>query len=336
MEKIANCPVCLSKNIRESADYASDSIFYSCPVCGRFELTSSVELDLNVLASYLFYNRFDIGTGSEMRYHTTLSKERCDRYQQEFNKGNISQGRPVHMDDSIIFSWYPKSFSERIDMILLNINRRASHIGQVVNYSNEELISLLFVDRYEKQNNGQCHIRKNEDYIAETQYMLDYLLKQQYIEGSSGVNDSFKIMLMPKGLSQVDLLERNLGTGRDVMIAMKFGDDTLKLREAIKKGIQDAGFKPILIDEVEHNDFITPEILKHIKNSKFVVVDLTHHNNGAYFEEGYAMGLGKPVIQLCKASEKLHFDVAQKNTIMWEKEEDIPLRLKNRILATID
>lgn len=81
---------------------------------------------------------------------------------------------------------------------------------------------------------------------------------------------------------------------------------------------------------------ITPELLSHIKNSKFVVVDLTHKNNGAYFEEGYAMGLGKPVIQLCQSGTKLHFDIAQKNTIIWETESDIPLRLKNRIKATIE
>ena len=67
-----------------------------------------------------------------------------------------------------------------------------------------------------------------------------------------------------------------------------------------------------------------------------MVVDLTHKNNGAYFEEGYAMGLGKPVIQLCKKGTKLHFDIAQKNTIMWETEDDIPLLLCNRIKATID
>ena len=28
-----------------------------------------------------------------------------------------------------------------------------------------------------------------------------------------------------------------------------------------------------IIDEVEHNDFITPELLKYIKDSKFAVVD---------------------------------------------------------------
>lgn len=117
---------------------------------------------------------------------------------------------------------------------------------------------------------------------------------------------------------------------------MKFGDDTKPLREAIRKGVHDAKYIAIFIDEVQHNDFITPELLKYIRDSKFVVVDLTHKNNGAYFEEGYAMGLGKPVIQLCKQGVELHFDMAQKNTIMWTAEDDIPLLLYNRIKATID
>lgn len=43
----------------------------------------------------------------------------------------------------------------------------------------------------------------------------------------------------------------------------------------------------------------------------------------------------KSVIQLCKKGVELHFDIAQINTIMWEDEKDIPLRLKNRIEATI-
>lgn len=113
-------------------------------------------------------------------------------------------------------------------------------------------------------------------------------------------------------------------------------NNTEKLREAIRQGIQEAGYFAIFIDEVQHNELITPELLKCIRDSKFVVVDLTHQNNGAYFEEGYAMGLGKPVIQLCKRGVQLHFDIAQKNTIMWTSEDDIPEQLRNRISATID
>lgn len=135
---------------------------------------------------------------------------------------------------------------------------------------------------------------------------------------------------------RLDDIRIELNSQKDVLVAMKFGDDTLKLRNSIRKGIQTAGYHPIFIDEVEHNDFITPELLKYIKNSKFIVVDLTHQNNGAYFEEGYAMGLGKPVIQLCKKDVKLHFDIAQKNTIFWTTEDEITDRLPKRILATIE
>lgn len=39
---------------------------------------------------------------------------------------------------------------------------------------------------------------------------------------------------------------------------------------------------------------------------------------------------------LCQKDARLHFDIAQKNTIMWDTEESIPLMLKNRIVATID
>lgn len=48
------------------------------------------------------------------------------------------------------------------------------------------------------------------------------------------------------------------------------------------------------------------------------------------------MGLGKDVIQICLNDVRLHFDVAQKNTIMWKDENDIIEKLANRIKATID
>ena len=49
-----------------------------------------------------------------------------------------------------------------------------------------------------------------------------------------------------------------------------------------------------------------------------------------------AIGLGKTVIQLCQKNVRTHFDISQKSMIMWENEDDIPERLKNRIIATID
>jgi len=48
-----------------------------------------------------------------------------------------------------------------------------------------------------------------------------------------------------------------------------------------------------------------------IRTARFVIADLTHDNNGAYFEAGFAEGLGLPVIYTCEAgkfdAKKTHF-----------------------------
>ena len=343
-----NCPVCGSFSDEYLLGPLNDLMFYDCPVCGQYELKSFVPfngLDKNHLASYLFYHRFlEQGNQSEYRYHTTLEKEICDQYKMEFKTGVSKNGHPVHMDGEIIENWYPKTFSERADNILLYLGNHIKHIGQQTTFSEQETISLLFVDRYDKENisryetDGKMILRDIQERRNEVTYFLDYLRTSSYIEYSfvPMKEEALHIMLTPKGYSRIDELQKNTGHGKNVLVAMKFGDETKLLREAIRQGIQAAGYIAIFIDEVQHNDFITPELLKHIRDSKFVVADLTHQNNGAYFEEGYAMGLGKPVIQLCKKGVNLHFDIAQKNTIMWEAETNIPEMLKNRIIATID
>ncbi len=293
-------------------------------------------LDKKKLSAYLYYKRFNNGwkKATEYRYHTTLDREKCDVFVGEFRRGNIRHGHPVHMDNDIIEAWYPRTFAEKVDMIMLKLNELADHVGQEIVISKYELYGLTFVDHYESD--GKTELDESE-MNRQLFFYMNYLIDCGYINGGAALIDdkSGPITITPEGYKRIDYLQRNTGEGRNVLVAMKFGDDTKKLREAIKQGIQDAGYNPVLIDEVEHNELITPELLSHIKNSKFVVVDLTHQNNGAYFEEGYAMGLGKTVIQLCKSGTQLHFDIAQKNTIIWDCEEDIPLRLKNRIKATI-
>ncbi len=295
----------------------------------------------NHLASYLFYNAFLHVNEVEYRYHTIMPKEQCDKYNHEFENGHNTNGRPVHIDPQIVENWYPHTFSERIDKILIYISNHVHHLGQPIELSFEQALGLLFIDRKRDEERisyiKDDRFRDEKECEVEVKYMLDYLQNSNLINYTilSG-NNYATIQLQPDGYRRVDELQKNTSNGRNVLVAMKFGDDTKPLREAIRAGIFQAGYYAVFIDEVQHNNFITPELLKHIRDSKFIVVDLTHQNNGAYFEEGYAMGLGKPVIQLCKQDTKLHFDIAQINTIMWQIEDDIPDKLCNRIKATID
>ena len=88
-----------------------------------------------------------------------------------------------------------------------------------------------------------------------------------------------------------------------------------------------------------HNNKIDDEIVAGIRRSKFLVADFTSHRGGVYFEAGLAIGLGLPVIWLCRKDEleKTHFDTRQYNFIVWETDQAVELSraLQNRIEATI-
>lgn len=340
------CPICSTSGvepilIRENLSENTVALaFYKCPVCGRFELKaneSSKELNCNHLASYLVYNGFPSDDLSESRYYTVLDKEACDEL-----KTNPDNGRPVHIDGQMIENWYPETFSERIDRILLYLDKHTQHMGETLSLNRKELTGVFFVDQWEGEKgkifplSSSITLRSEVNIQNEKSYIADYLRQQSLVDTHLYTNGAGRIRIMPNGYVRLDALKGRSVTGKNAFVAMQFGEATQPLREAIRKGIADAGYNATFIDEVQHNNLITPEILKYIRDSKFVVVDLTHQNNGAYFEEGYAMGIGKPVIQLCQKDTKLHFDIAQKNTIMWDTEGDIPHRLTNRIRATID
>lgn len=92
------------------------------------------------------------------------------------------------------------------------------------------------------------------------------------------------------------------------------------------------------MDEIEHNHQIVPEMLYQIREARFIVADFTNHNNGAYYEAGYALGLGKEVIHVCNKArfgEDGHFDIKQINTVLWEEPDDLRTKLSARIKATI-
>ena len=117
---------------------------------------------------------------------------------------------------------------------------------------------------------------------------------------------------------------------------MKFKNmDNIKI--VIKNVIEAAGLIPNRIDEKPHINNISSEIQHDIQQSGLVVADLTEQNQGVYFEAGYAMALHIPVILCCQKKDrtKIHFDICQYNTILYEDEEDLKTRLKDRISAVL-
>jgi hypothetical protein len=101
--------------------------------------------------------------------------------------------------------------------------------------------------------------------------------------------------------------------------------------------IRGAGYKPFRIDKKHYIGGITDEIIAEIRRSRFVVVDYTQQVNGVYFEAGFALGLGLPVIPTCRDDQigKLHFDIRHLNTLSWKEPKDLAENLATRIVAVV-
>lgn len=143
------------------------------------------------------------------------------------------------------------------------------------------------------------------------------------------------------GWQKIDELRKEQKIIQQGFIAMAFRDETKPIREAFRKAMRESGYAVAIIDEKEHNNQIVPEIFYEIERSKFVVVDVTYPNYGAYYEAGYAQALGKQVIICCRETEfhqkdtRPHFDISQRSMIVWKDEADLVQRLKRRIEATV-
>lgn len=173
---------------------------------------------------------------------------------------------------------------------------------------------------------------------AELKFFLEYLKTAGQVS-LSGTNARLEI----PGWRAIH--EKPNAESSKAFVAMSFSDKPTEhevdLREAfnigIDPGIRDAGYNPVRVDRNEFIGDIMDQMLGDIRESRFIVADFTEHRNGVYFEAGFAMGLGLPVIYLCHKADigKAHFDTNHFNHIVWESAADLRKSLANRIRGTI-
>ncbi len=120
-------------------------------------------------------------------------------------------------------------------------------------------------------------------------------------------------------------------------VAMCFnGEFDVAWEKGFKAALEKCGFKPVRIDLVQHNDDISDKIIAGIRQAGLLVADCTGLRPNVFFEAGFALGLGTPVIWTCRCNQikDLPFDTRQYNHIGWERETDLYEKLVDRIMAT--
>ena len=183
-------------------------------------------------------------------------------------------------------------------------------------------------------------------HLIETISILDAMEELHWLVQNKSTELLF-FMLTISGLTHAEELLRTNLNSTSVFIAMAFKKDwRATCDNAIIPACAACGFMARPSTDNEYNDGIMDEIITEIRRSKFVIVDFTYNNNGAYFEAGYAQGLGREIIRLCKKDwfeghdekgnkNRLHFDIQHYNIILWDNHADLLKKLKARIRATI-
>ena len=346
-DKKCKCKICGIEDVALEVEHNYEIFYIKCPICGQYILPFNslfllndklgyndlVKYDVHKLNSYLFHNKI------RDRYAFLGTTKAFDKY-----KERNPQSVAYLVTPEIVENWYPKTVIERRKTTLLYLLKQTDYIGDEVIITAKECQSAFFLTNTYDDNDET----KNIAWGDELKCLLNYLVDGDYIKyKGKSIEDvvvnlcihnhnALSVVLTVKAYEDVERLQIQQTNNKNVFVAMKFGDETNPLRDKIKEGLE--GYNVRIMDEIEHNHQIVPEMLFEIQNSRFVIAELSHHNNGAYYEAGFAYGCGKEVIHLCSREalkSGLHFDVAQINTIIYDDIKDIPEKLKSRIQATI-
>ncbi len=139
---------------------------------------------------------------------------------------------------------------------------------------------------------------------------------------------SWRGSLTMAGWKRAEELKKVNKKSSQAFMAMKFDDKQQKfIKEILAPSIKKLGFDLKLLPEIASKESLIDNKLRvAIKQSRFLICDLTHGNQGAYWEAGYAEGLGLPVIYICEQKTlddktNIHFDVNHQEIYTW-KEDD--------------
>lgn len=143
-----------------------------------------------------------------------------------------------------------------------------------------------------------------------------------------------------EGLNYLASLENEGHISKNCFVAMSFSEDRKPHRVAIEAAIKATGYEAVFIDtqHLDSDKTINDRIIAGIRACKFCVADFTQQRNGVYFEAGFALGLGKPIIYTCEKDDfekNSHFDLKPFQHILYNSAEELRTGLEAKVLAWI-
>jgi hypothetical protein len=207
----------------------------------------------------------------------------------------------------------PKSVMDKADRLVLYVGEQSKTFGQLISCNASLDYPITFSPNQE-----------------EFERIFHYLQSQNILDPSAPGQ-----CLTMDGWARFYELHRAGTDVKQCFVAMNFDHAYDPIYRDIADAIEACGFVPYCVKTIQHNNVITDLIVSEIKKSRFLVADVSGERPSVYFEAGFAKGLGKEVIWMCKEGDKLHFDTRQYNHIIWKDGANLKEQLIRRIDASI-
>jgi nucleoside 2-deoxyribosyltransferase len=303
------CPLCYRAAMKGHSGTSGEVWSYICPVCGIFRVTERFLYDLPEKES----------SAGNLLYKVSY----------QFRQASQGLSRPVDLpvhkvsEIPTLLGHKDPSVQTKTELLLSFLGSASSFPGDLVTFDYSMDYPLISA--------------QNSDEVL---FFVESLSSQGLIDLNQYESEAQSVTvckLTTSGWKELDRINQSGSTSANAFIAMAFSSDRDPFREAIRIAVQNAGYVPIRIDEVEHINHIDDQIIAEIRRSKFLISDSTLQRNGVYFEAGFMLGLGRPVIWLCEKEDmkNVHFDIRQYNTIDYKDAIDLQTRLQFRIEAIL-
>lgn len=312
---MARCPVCTMELV-DQIGQQGDRLLFSCPRCGCYSLSRSAHSDLPG-----WLDQFK-DTGRAVLSHVLYQMSKRKRW---------AMMTTELLENTLNNTKLPKP-QEQLENFILWLGESLPDLGTVID--DDGIESAIAATGAGDRNSFA--------FLVQEAHMGGWILGEVVEVNPPQV---MSLRLTMQGWNYYDELKRGKSMSRLAFLAMKYGDeeaDAIFLQH-FKPAVEQTGFELKRLDEGQPAGLIDDRLRVEIRQSRFLVADLTHHNNGAYWEAGYAEGLGKPVIYTCRRDvfedmqQGTHFDTNHHLTVVWSP-DDLPsavVKLKATIRATL-
>lgn len=308
MYNINKCPLCQLSQIEVYPISSNDMYRIICKRCGEFKISEECldqkEEHLKEIGYVLS------GLNREIR----RDKGKC----LEFLTSNIEK----------YTSEYPvpdlNNVEQKASKLLKYIKNRTSYFGQNVGIRMNTDIPVAYA-------------RNGQELFALIDLLVQKKLVKSFDANIEG-EQAKSVYLQADGWNLANESSKNRQSDKG-FIAVWFDDSMKESIEVMEDVVRDIGYEPICIKDKFFSETIMDKALGEIRESRFVIVDLTGARESVYFEAGFAFGLGIDSIYVYKdcdgESPPLDFYVKHYQCYKYKDSTDLKNILKNAINARV-